>query len=104
MAKNAVKKISFNDLNDKPTILKCEHGIAQVNVPGNGDASIGIAKPPGWTKIIGFAFSPQPLSTWNTFLIGSQTSYGNDGNMSQQFHAIGTTTQDYNIHYTLIGY
>lgn len=84
--------------------LKCEHGIATFNVPGSTDIWLDIAKPVGWTKITGFAFSPQPVSTWNTFLIGSMTNYGSDGNMAQQFHSIGSTRQDYNIHYTIIGY
>lgn len=95
---------SYNDLNDKPVIYKCEHGKVSISIVGNNDNWINITKPTGWTKIIGFAFSPQPMSKWDTYLIGSETTYGDDGNMSQQFHAIGSTTQDYNIHYTIIGY
>jgi Ca2+-binding RTX toxin-like protein len=84
--------------------LKCEHGIAKANVPGNTDVPISIAKPAGWTKITGLAFTTQPLSSWDAFLIGNETIYGDDGNVLQRLRSIGTKTQDYNIHYTIIGY
>lgn len=96
---------SYNDLKDKPTILKSYHSkITTDSISANSDYNVTFPLPSGWSKIELISFSAQPKDTWNSHLLSSPISYNTDDTVTIQFHNLGSDAQQYIIHYSVIGY